>query len=107
MGKTNSTFVRPFWMASLFALALFLMPALLDAQCQDNVIVTLDENCQFELTIANLEAGNSGANRIIVDDSNPTNRRFVDGIGTFRYGLIDNQGTPDDSSDDELICWGT
>jgi len=105
MGKTNSTFVRPLWMASLFALALFLMPALVNAQCQDNVVVTLDGSCEFVLTIAAAEAGTSGASSIIVDDSDPTNLGTIDGIGTYPFGLVSTGTGP--GGTDELICWGT
>ena len=134
MGKTNFTFVRPFWMASLFALATFLTPAFLNAQCQDNVIVTLTtqdpvadnprllDECIYVLAPSNVRAGDVKFNGIdiptqnqsvIVNDGNPNRQQIgnirrdtIDRKGTFDYGLLDNKGTAD-TSDDELICWGT
>jgi hypothetical protein len=130
MGKTNFTFVRPFWMASLFALATFLTPAFLNAQCQDNVTVTLttqdtvagNSECIYVLAPSNVRAGDVKFNgvdiptlnqSVIVNDGNPNRQQIgnirrdtIDRKGTFDYGLLDNKGT-DDTSDDELICWGT
>lgn len=66
--------------------------------CQDNINVTLDENCEFVLTVDNVQAGNCGDNTyIIVDDGEPGNRGVIDCPGTFSYGVFRGE---------DMICWG-
>jgi hypothetical protein len=107
MGKTNSTFVRPLWMASLFALAMLLTPAAVFAQatgtgegCQDNIYVTLNASCEFAVDADNVVAGDAPQGyEVVVNDGQiePMERNVINGVGTFEYGLFD---------DDDLICWG-
>ena len=106
MGKTNFTFVRPVsWVASLLVMAFMFVAQTTYAQtgdcgCQDQVNVTLGEECTFELTLAQVGAGdceNQGY-RVVVNDRNPGNGATVDCAGLYTYGIFD--------SDDELVCWG-
>ena len=70
-----------------------------DCGCLDNVIITLDENCQFNLTVENVQAGPCGDDTYVsVSDVNPSNGGLVDCPGTFEYGIFRGE---------DLVCWGT
>lgn len=67
--------------------------------CQDQVNVQLDDNCQFVLTIANVNAGDCGNNAtVIVDDTDASNGNIIDCAGRWRYLVLDAQDNP--------VCWG-
>ncbi len=65
--------------------------------CADQINVTLDENCQFELTSVQTGSQDCVGGQIIVDDG-VSNGPVVDGAGTFRYVIVNSQG--------EGVCWG-
>ncbi|MEO0338760.1 MAG: hypothetical protein AAF242_06060, partial [Bacteroidota bacterium] len=67
--------------------------------CTDGVIVKLDEDCNFELTVENVQAGTCSVDaRVIVDDGNNQNGGIIDCAGEFPYGIYEGE---------HLICWGT
>jgi hypothetical protein len=119
MGKTNFTFVRPLWMASLVALAMFLMPGMTSAQttvsCQDNIVAPLDTLCDLALTPDMVSSGTvamTDSLYVIVNDGQilkgDSAQNVVDGVGTFDYGLFKTPTTTAmDDTDDVLVCWGT
>ena len=73
--------------------------------CSNEIIVSLDDDCQFGLQVRQvargegLPQGNRKGYYVRVDDSNPLNRDTVDGVGNFTVGVFNRQ--------DELVCWGT
>jgi hypothetical protein len=62
--------------------------------------VTLDGNCQFNLTPQTVAAGTcTYANyRVVVQDNNQSNGGTIDCAGTWTYGLFDADG--------HLVAWG-
>jgi large repetitive protein len=62
--------------------------------------VTLDANCQFNLTPQTVAAGPCAyANyRVVVQDNNQGNGGIIDCAGTWTYGLFDTDG--------HLVAWG-
>jgi len=69
-----------------------------DCGCLDNVIVSLDDNCEFALDVTNVQAGDCGDNAyVIVDDGQPGNRGIIDCPGVFNYGVFRGE---------DQICWG-
>ncbi|MEO0337653.1 MAG: T9SS type A sorting domain-containing protein [Bacteroidota bacterium] len=67
--------------------------------CNGRVNLTLDDNCQFEVTVATVQAGDCGDDvRIIIDDSDPSNGNIVDCAGIHNYGIFDDNNN--------LVCWG-
>ena len=106
MKNANSYLIRATkWASCLLLLAALFMaqPSLAqtsgDCGCQDQVNVTLGEDCTFELTLAQVGAGDCEGQgyRVVVNDRNPSDN-IVDCAGLYTYGIFD--------SDDELICWG-
>lgn len=66
--------------------------------CQDNINVSLNDDCEYLLTISNVQAGNCGDDTyIIVDDGTPANRGLINCPGKFTYGVFRGE---------EMICWG-
>ncbi len=84
-------------------LFLFLAPFILSAQqtdcgCLDNINVSLDDNCDFELRVDNVQAGLcTGDTYVIVNDDNPGNGAIIDCPGEFTYGIFRGE---------DLVCWG-
>lgn len=84
-------------------LVLFFGPFILSAQqtdcgCLDNINVSLDGNCDFELSIDNVQAGIClGDTYVLVNDSNPGNGPIIDCPGEFSYGIFRGE---------DLVCWG-
>jgi hypothetical protein len=106
MKNANSYLIRATkWASCLLLLAALFMaqPSLAqtsgDCGCQDQVNVTLGEDCTFALTLAQVGAGDCEGlgYRVVVNDRNPSDN-IVDCAGLYTYGIFD--------SEDELICWG-
>ncbi|MEM6376650.1 MAG: hypothetical protein AAF705_00420, partial [Bacteroidota bacterium] len=82
---------------------LMLAPLLLAAQqsdcgCYDNINISLDDECTFELRIENVQAGVcAGETRLVVNDGTPGNGPIIDCPGEFTYGIFRG---------DDLVCWG-
>jgi len=68
--------------------------------CSDNVIVTLDDNCGFELQLDQVRTSDacSGVG-VLVGDTNPDNGAMIDCPGTFEYVVYDGNN--------QQLCWGT
>lgn len=67
--------------------------------CQDQININLNGNCQFTVTVSNLQAGDCGDDvTIIVADTNPANGNIVDCAGRWEYGIF--------NSNNDLLCWG-
>ncbi len=88
-----------------FFLFLFLSMQQLIAQstncsCISRVNVTLDRNCQFNLTPANVGLGNcnKASLKVTVDDRNPANGGIIDCPGLFKYIVRDASNV--------LVCSG-
>lgn len=87
----------------ILLLLLFLSPILLSAQesdcgCYDNINILLDDQCTFQLTLENVQAGTCADGAyLVVNDSNPGNGSIIDCPGEFEYGIFRNE---------ELVCWG-
>ncbi|MEO0787580.1 MAG: hypothetical protein AAFY36_02895 [Bacteroidota bacterium] len=80
-----------------------------DLVCITQINVTLDEDCQFELTPAILLSGDaaciSATNfEIEVDDNAPANGPVVDGCGAYTYNIREVLAPGDDGP--ALQCWG-
>ncbi len=70
-----------------------------NAQCGCyKVNVTLNEKCQFKLTSNIASDGRCGELRVRVKDGNPGNLDTVDCVGTYVYGLFNENG--------DVVCWG-
>lgn len=66
--------------------------------CIADVVVTLNDNCQFLLDISSVQAGDCGDDTyVIVDDFQPENQGIIDCPGVFNYGIFRGE---------EQICWG-
>lgn len=81
-----------------------------DLACITQINITLDEDCQFELTPAILLSGdaaciNATSFEIEVADNLPENGALVDGCGSFQYNISEVLAPGDEGS--ALNCWGT
>lgn len=84
--------------------------AFLSLTCQDTIIVSLDAQCQFPLSLNHVATGSipgcltADDFQVLVDDTDPTNQAIVDGCGMWRYYL----GLQDSALDcsDFQPCWG-
>lgn len=78
--------------------------------CRDTIIVSLNAQCQFNLSLENVAAGtiptclNTDDFQILVDDTDPTNQSIVDDCGVWRYYLGLNLSAP--LCSDFEPCWG-
>ncbi|MDX2067708.1 MAG: SdiA-regulated domain-containing protein, partial [Haliscomenobacter sp.] len=65
--------------------------------CQD-LFVSLNDNCKFELTADLISDGNCANGTVRVMDNDPSNGNLIDCAGVWTYGLFDSFGN--------VICWG-
>ncbi|WP_245549986.1 hypothetical protein [Haliscomenobacter hydrossis] len=70
-----------------------------------NVTVTLDANCQFNLTRNLVSDGPCAGAYVRVMDNTPGNGSVIDCAGVWTYGLFDGRDT-ETTTDDVVICWG-
>lgn len=76
--------------------------------CADTINITLNDQCQFELTPSLLLVGDfsscsASSVRILVDDFDPSNGGIVDGCGVFRFFV---EALSPGSCGAFTSCWG-
>ena len=68
--------------------------------CSDHVMVTLNDNCVFELQLSNVVTSDACTGMgVLVGDTNPDNGPVIDCPGTFEYVVYDGNN--------QQLCWGT
>ncbi len=81
---------------------------ILNGACADTINITLDANCQFQLTPDQLLTGDAASCDpsdlvILIDDENPGNGATVDGCGIWKYVI---EPASPGSCGDFTGCWG-
>ena len=67
--------------------------------CSDNVIVTMERDCSFEVPLNLLVGDDCVGMGVLVDDMNPSNGNTIDCPGTYNYAIFDGNQS--------ALCWGT
>lgn len=94
--KRNTT--RGYLTLALLWLASWAFAQNSECGCLDNVIVSLNDDCEFVLDVSNVQAGECGEGAyVLVDDGSPQNQGIIDCPGVFNYGIFRGE---------EQICWG-
>lgn len=68
-----------------------------DCSCKD-IVVQLDEQCQFRLLASMISNGNCSSGIVKVQDNQSNNGDLIDCAGVWTYGLFDSFGN--------ILCWG-